>query len=143
MRSRILGLAAGLVALFAVAGQAQATTAPDLYVNVNVTMTNTRFILSTNTGPRGADARFILHNVSNKPHSFALGTEAYGTGVQTGFSQTVKPGQQKILVVFLDIRGTISYHGGLPADRNKPGMKGTFHIGPCTHYEQITGVGEC
>jgi len=63
--------------------------------------------------------------------------------VQTGFNATVKPGQTKILILFLDVRGTIAYGPGLPADRNKPGMKGTFSIGPCTHYEQVTGVGEC
>jgi hypothetical protein len=143
MRSRILGCAAVLVAVAAVAGQAQATTAPDLYVNVNVTMTNSRFILSVDTAPRGADARFVLHNVSNQPHNFALGNGPVGTGVQSGFSVTVKPGQQKILVLFLDNRGAVHYHGGLPADRNKPGMKGVFIIGPCTHYEQITGVGAC
>ena len=56
---------------------------------------------------------------------------------------TVKPGQKKILILFLDIRGKLPYYGGLPADNNKPGMKGVFLIGPCTHYEQVTGVGEC
>jgi hypothetical protein len=153
MRLRIVsGVAAVLVAVLAVAGQAQAggrlplvprTTAPDLYVNVNVTMTNTAFILSTHAAPRGADARFVLHNTSNQPHNFALGKENYGTGVQTGFTATVKPGQTKILILFLDIRGSITYGPGLAADRNKAGMKGTFQIGPCTHYEQVTGVGEC
>lgn len=159
MRPRILGVAATLaaecavlVAVLAGAGQAQAgvsvptrplTTAPDLFVTVNVTMTNTKYTLSLDSGPRGADAKFVIHNVSNKPHNFALGNENYGSGVQTGFNATVKPGQTKILILFLDVRGTIAYGPGLPADRNKPGMKGTFSIGPCTHYEQVTGVGEC
>jgi hypothetical protein len=143
MRARILVFAAVLVVVFAVAGQALATTAPDLYVDVNVTMTNTKFILSRDSGPRGADARFDIHNASNKPHNFALGNGAIDTGVQTGFSVTVKPGQSKILVLFLDYRGKVAYHAGLAADRNKPGMKGYFLVGPCTHYEQITGVGEC
>jgi len=74
MRSRILGLPlfwrGHLVGVFAVADQAQAggriptaplTTAPDLYVTVNVTMTNTNFVLSVHTAPRGADARFVIH----------------------------------------------------------------------------------
>jgi hypothetical protein len=141
-----------LVMALAVAGPAQAgghaptapsTTAPDLYVKVNVTITNTRFILSLHSGPRGADARFDIHNVSNKTNIFAIGNEKYDTGVQTGFSTAVKPGQTKILILFLDIRGKLPYYSGLPADRNNPGMKGIFDIGPCTHYEQITGVGEC
>jgi len=152
MRSRILGAVAVLVATLAVAGPAQAggsvpavprTTAPDLYVKVNVTITNTRFILSLHSGPRGADARFDIHNVSSKPNIFAIGSKKYDTGVQTGFSALVKPGQSKILILFLDIRGKLPYYSGEPADRNNKGMKGIFLIGPCTHYEQITGVGEC
>ena len=140
------------MAVFAVADQAQAggriptaplTTAPDLYVTVNVTMTNTNFVLSVHTAPRGADARFVIHNVSNKPHNFAVGKENYGVGVQTGFSATLQPGQKKILILFLDIRGKIPYYPGLAADRNKPGMRGEFLIGPCTHSEQVTGVAEC
>jgi hypothetical protein len=152
MRSRILGVVAALAAVAAVAGPAQAggristgprTTAPDLYIKVNVTMTNTKFILSAHSGPRGADARFDIHNVGSKTNIFAIGNEKYDTGVQTGFSAAVKPGQSKILILFLDIRGKIPYYSGLPADRNNPGMKGEFDIGPCSHYEQITGVGEC
>ena len=152
MRSCILGLAVVLAGVFAVAGQAQAggriltrplTTAPNLYVTVNVTMTNTKFILSVHAAPRGADARFVLRNASNKPHNFAVGSNKYGTGVQTGFSATVQPGQKKILILFLDIRGKVPYHAGLAADRNKPGMRGEFLVGPCTHYEQVTGVPEC
>lgn len=151
-RLRTLGFVTVLVAVLAVVAQAQAgkrvlvaprTTAPDLYVTVRVTMTDTKFTLSRHSGPRGADARFVIRNRSNKVHNFSIGTEKYDTGVQTGFSATVKPGQQKILVLFLDFRGKIPYHPGLRADRNKPGMKGTFDIGPCTPYEQKTGVGEC
>jgi hypothetical protein len=106
-------------------------------------MTNTSFVLSPHAGPRGADARFVIHNASNKPHNFAVGNGKIGTGVQTGFSATVQPGQKKILILFLDIQGKVPYYPGLPADRNKPGMRGQFLVGPCTHYEQVTGVPEC
>jgi len=119
------------------------TTAPDLYVNVRVTMTNQRFILSRDSGPRGADAKFELHNVSNKPHEFSIGSKKYQAGLQTGFSVTLKPGQHKVLILFLDIRGKVKYHPGLPADHGKRGMDGVFDIGPCTTYEQNTGVGAC
>jgi hypothetical protein len=156
MRSRIVGVtvvvAAALVGVFAVASPAQAgrplptlprTTAPDLYVTVNVTMTDTKFVLSLHAAPRGADARFVVHNVGSKPNTFAVGKQGTGTGVQTGFSVSVKPGQKKILILFLDIRGKIPYYSGLAADRNNAGMRGEFLIGPCTHSEQVTGVGEC
>jgi hypothetical protein len=152
MRLRILGCAAVLAASLAVVTQAGAgqrpmaaphTTAPDLYVNVSVKMTDQEFIVSRHSGPRGADARFTIHNISNETHNFSVGNEKFDTGVQTGFSVTVKPGQKKILILFLDIRSTIPYYPGLKADKNKPGMRGVFHIGPCTAYEQNTGVGEC
>jgi hypothetical protein len=144
--------ASSVIAASATATQAQSTsrshtaphtTAPDLYVTVKVTMTNTRFIVSRHSGPRGADAKFDLHNISNKPHNFSIGNEKYGTGGQTGFTVTLKPGQSKILVLFLDIRGTIRYFPGLAADKSKKGMRGIFKIGPCSKYEQNTGVGEC
>lgn len=152
MRSRLLALLAVVVAAVAVVAPAQAgqvspkapsTTAPDLIFTVNVKMTNTAFSLSVHSGPRGADARFVIHNVSNKPHTFAVGNEKFDTGVQTGFQTTVAPGKQKILILFLDIRGKVPYFPGLKSDRKNRGMYGDFDIGPCTHMEQITGVGEC
>jgi hypothetical protein len=146
MRSRIAGVAVvlvgALVGVFALAGQAQAG-GPDLYVTVNVTMTDSKVTLSLHAAPRGADARFVVHNVGTKPNTFEIGKGSTGAGTQTGFSVTVKPGQKKILILFLDIRGTIPYHSGLAADRNNPAMSGKFSIGPCSHYEQVTGVGEC
>jgi hypothetical protein len=156
MKSRIVGLAVvlvgALVGAFSLAGQAQAggrtpiwpsTTAPDLYVTVNVTMTDTKFTLSVHAAPRGADARFVVRNAGTKANTFAVGKQGVGTGVQTGFKVTVQPGQQKILILFLDIRGKIPYYSALPADRNNRAMQGDFLIGPCTHYEQVTGVAEC
>ena len=137
---KTLGLAAILVAAFAATAQAQLstghrlarTTAPDSYVNIHVTMTDTKFTLSRHSGPAGSDARFILRDVGKKPHAFQLGKAKAGIGVQTGFNATVKPGQQKILILYLDYRGAVvPYFGSMPADRNKPGMKGTFKIGAC------------
>ena len=72
--------------------------------------------------------RFILVNVGKKPHTFVLGHERRGTGVQTGFKKALKPSQQSVLILFLDFRGEIPYRATLPADRNKPRMKGIFRI---------------
>lgn len=119
------------------------TTAPDLFVTVRVTMTDEKFIVSKHSGPRGADAKFVIHNTSNKPHNFSLGREDYGEGTQTGFTITVKPGQRITKILYLDIRSTLKYFPGLAADRHKKGMEGVFKIGPCTSYEQNTGVGDC
>ncbi len=156
-RTRVLGSLAVLAASSVIASSATATqahsttrahaaphtTAPDLFVTVKVAITNDKFIVSRHSGPRGADAKFELHNISNKPHNFSLGNEDYGSGKQTGFTTTLKPGQRKLLVLYLDIRTTLHYFPGLAADKSKKGMRGVFKIGPCTAYEQSTGVGDC
>jgi len=147
---RILGVVVVLLAAFAATAQAQLrtdhrlarTTAPDSYVNIDVTMTDTKFTLSRHTGPAGSDARFILHNIGKKAHSFQLGTAKSGIGFQSGFNALVKPGQQKILILYLDYRGAkVPYFGNLPADRNKPGMKGMFTVGNCLKVsaQQVDG----
>ena len=115
------------------------TTAPPFYVDVKVTMTNTKFILSRHGGPRGADARFILKNVSNKPHNFELGQKRSGLGLQAGFSRTVPAHSQDIMIMFMDYRGPIHYYGGLKSDRSKKGMQGNFVIGACLKGEDIDG----
>ena len=72
--------------------------------------------------------RFILVNTGKKPHTFVLGHERRGTGTQTGFTKSLKPHQQSILILFLDFRGSLPYRATLPADRSKPAMQGTFRI---------------
>ena len=155
MRRSQVRTIAGLVALLlaalaATAAQAQLrsghrlarTTAPNSYVNINVTMTDTKFTLSTHTGPAGSDARFIIRDIGKKAHAFQLGTKKAGLGFQSGFTATVKPGQQKIMILYLDYRGgKVPYFGSMPADRNKPGMKGIFKIGACLKVsaQQVSG----
>jgi len=148
---RIFGVVAVLLAAFAVtAAQAQSrssyrqarTTAPDSYVNIKVTMTDTSFTLSRHTGPAGSDARFILHNIGKKAHSFQLGTAKSGLGFQSGFNALVKPGQQKILILYLDYRGAkVPYFGNLPSDRHDAHMRGIFTVGACLKVsaQQVDG----
>ena len=131
----VLGVAALVPAVYA----QPKTTAPNVYVNIHVTLTDSRIILDRHTGPRGADARFIIRNIGTKPHTFTLGTAKPGTGGQRGFSTTLKPGGKDILILFLDYRGPVPYFDGLPADRSKPGMKGIFTIGPCLPGDSIDG----
>jgi hypothetical protein len=124
-----------VLAAVALAPAAQAarpqTTAPNVFFNIHVTLTNSRIILDKHAAPRGTYARFIIRNVDARPHNFTLGKAKRGTGAQSGFSRTLKPHQRQILILFLDYRGTIPYSGGLAADRSKPGMKGVFSIGGC------------
>jgi len=131
---RLLGLAVFAIVSPALAPAAQSrplTTAPTVFYNIHVTLTNTRIVLDKHNAPRGTYARFIIHNLDTRPHNFTLGKVRRGTGAQSGFSRTLKPRQKQILLLFLDYRGPIPYSGGLPADRSKPGMKGVFTIGGC------------
>jgi hypothetical protein len=95
-------------------------------------MTDTSFTLSRHEGPGGSDARFIIRDTGKKPHDFQLGNKKTGLGFQSGFKADLKPGQQKILILYLDYRGVkVPYFGSLPYDRNNPRMKGVFKIGAC------------
>ena len=131
MKSRLFALAAvSAVALVPAAQSADQpqTTAPPPVSNIKIIITDTGITVSPKLAQRGSMGRFILVNTGKKPHTFVLGTERRGTGVQTGFKKALKPNQQSVLILFLDFRGAIPYHAPLPADRTKPRMKGIFRI---------------
>ena len=131
MKSRLLALAAvSAVALVPAAQSADQprTTAPPQVANIKITVTDAGIRLSPKIAQRGSMGRFILVNVGKKPHTIVLGHERRGTGVQTGFTKSLRPGQQAVLLLFLDFRGLIPYRATLPADRSKPAMQGTFRI---------------
>jgi hypothetical protein len=104
------------------------TTAPDLFVDIHVTITDTRIAFDRRSAPRASEARFVIRNIGTKSHTFAIGAGKVGTGAQTGFSRTLKPSQQKIVLFFLSYRGPFPYRSTTPADLGKPGMKGIFRI---------------
>ena len=116
------------VAAVALAPAAQSTTAPPEVINVKITMTDTAFRVMPKSAPRGDIVRFILVNHGKKAHTFALGHTKHGTGSQVGFTRTMKPSQQAVLILFLDYRGLLPYRGTMPADRTRAAMKGTFRI---------------
>jgi opacity protein-like surface antigen len=131
VKSRLFALAAvSAVALVPAAQSADQpqTTAPPPVSNIKIIITDTGIKVSPKLAQRGSMGRFILVNTGKKPHTFVLGHERRGTGVQTGFKKALKPSQQSVLILFLDFRGAIPYQAVLPADRNKPGMKGIFRI---------------
>ena len=117
------------VALVPAAGASHATTAPNLFINVHVTLTDSKVIIRPKTAPRGADARFIVRNIGKKPHTFTVGAIEHGVGKQTGFSRSFKPGEHAILIFFLNQRGPIPYYSGTSVGRAKPSMRGTFLVG--------------
>lgn len=97
-------------------------------MDIHVKITDTRIVLDRLTAARGDYARFIVRNAGTKTHGFSLGKSKPGTGLQTGFTRTLKPNVQKILLLFLDYRGALPFSSQLPADRSKPGMRGIFTI---------------
>jgi hypothetical protein len=121
-----IGLALALVPIVQAARQ---TTAPNIFINVHVTLTDSKVIMRPKTAPRGSDARFIVRNNGKKPHTFTVGSTKHGAGVQTGFSRSFKPGEHSILIVYLDTRGTIPYYAGTSASKAKPAMRGLFLVG--------------
>ena len=131
MKSRLFALAAvSAVALVPAAQSARQpqTTAPPPVSNIKVIITDSGITISPKLAQRGSMGRFILVNQGKKPHTFVLGHERRGTGVQTGFKKALKPSQQSVLILFLDFRGAIPYHSPLPADKTKPRMQGIFRI---------------
>ena len=131
MKSRLFALAAvSAVALVPAAQSARQpqTTAPPPVSNIKVIITDSGITISPKLAQRGSMGRFILVNQGKKPHTFVLGHERRGTGVQTGFKKALKPSQQSVLILFLDFRGAIPYHSPLPADKSKPRMQGIFRI---------------
>lgn len=131
MKSRLFALAAvSAVALVPAAQSARQpqTTAPPPVSNIKVVITDSGITVTPKRAQRGSMGRFILVNTGKKPHTFVLGHERRGTGVQTGFKKALKPSQQSVLILFLDFRGAIPYHSPLPADRSKPRMQGIFRI---------------
>jgi hypothetical protein len=105
------------------------TTAPNVYVNIHVTLTDTKIIFAPKSAPRGADARFIVSNIGTKPQTFTLGSSNRGLGIQTGFSRVIKPKEHQVLLLYLNARGTLPYYSGLKASKALPAMKGIFVVG--------------
>ena len=131
MKRRFFAIGAISVAAIVLAAQSSAkplTTAPPEVITVRVTLTDSRFAVTPKSAPRGDLGRFILINRGKKSHSFALGHTQHGTGSQTGFTRTLTPGQQVVLIFFLDYRGQLAYRGTLPHERGIAAMQGTFRI---------------
>jgi hypothetical protein len=129
LRLIALGVVLGAMLVPSASAQSQ-TTAPNVFVNIHVTLTDTKVILSPKTAPRGSDARFIVRNTGTKPHTFTLGSNVLNADLQSGFTRTVKPKHQQILLLYLNARGALPYYGGATAKKSSAPMKGIFLVGP-------------
>ena len=104
------------------------TTAPDVFVTIQVKITDARISVAPRTAYRGDEGRFIIRNVGKRAHTFTLGSQHKTSVLCCAFSRKVMPGRQAVLLVFLDYRGPLPYRSVLPADRSLPGMHGTLTI---------------
>jgi hypothetical protein len=105
------------------------TTVPDAFVTVHVTITDAHIKLDRRSASRGDDARFVIRNIGKRAHTFTLGSTARrASGERSGFTRTLKPREEKLILLFLDYRGPLPYRSTMKYDLDKPGMKGTFRI---------------
>jgi hypothetical protein len=105
------------------------TTEPDVYNDVNVTITDTKIIISDTNATRGEGVDFHVKNIGKRPHNFVLvGDNAIGLAHEGLGTPVLLPKKTWILQVFMDIRGDIPFRSTVRADRTKVGMKGTFSV---------------
>lgn len=128
-RAVAFAVVAVVVALAPVAAAQRQTTAPNVFVTVNITLTGSKVIVSPKTAPRGSDARLVVHNVSKKPQVFSFNYNYLGGGVHSGFQRVFKPGERSVLLLYLSDRGVLPYYSGSSFDHAKPGSRGHFVVG--------------
>jgi hypothetical protein len=102
------------------------TTEPTEWVDIKVTITDTKMRLSRTVVERGVVGRFIVRNLGARTHDFTFGDPSSPAGhVTTG---PLKRNGKKTLLAFLDYRGTFPYQSTIKGDANKPGFKGKLTI---------------
>lgn len=107
------------------------TTEPDVYADINVSITDTKIAISDRTANRGNGVNFHVKNTGSKPHNFALlapRAAIVGLGAEGLSTPTLKPGQSAVLQVFLDYVGTFVYRSTVKADLSKIRMRGKFVV---------------
>ena len=105
------------------------TTEPEDYIQVTVTITDTRIIMSDHEAARGEGVDFHIKNIGKKPHNFVLiGDRAIGLAREGLGTPVLLPRKTWVLQVFMDLRGDLPYRSTIKTDRTKPGMRGTFTV---------------
>ena len=128
MRAAVLVATASATALAVVSsgfGHPQ-TTNPGTYETVKVTLTDVSMTVRPNVAARGVTAVFVITNRGKKTRTWVLGDTTRGAGKTIGFARTVRPDQQKTVVLFLDYRGRLPYVS-LGAAKTAA-LKGSFRI---------------
>jgi hypothetical protein len=105
------------------------TTTPDTIDEVDVTITDSKIILSDKTAERGDQVDFHVTNNGKRAHNFVLvGTGPVALSNLGLGTNLLRPHGTAVLQVFMDFRGPMTYKSTVRVDLTKPGMKGTFAI---------------
>jgi len=105
------------------------TTEPDVYQDIDVTITDSRITLSDHNASRGDGGSFHVKNTGKKAHNFAFVGQGLIGLTSAGLSTPVlRPGQTFVLQIYMDYRGTLTYRSTQKYDLNKIGMKGRFTV---------------
>ena len=105
------------------------TTEPEVYQDVNVTLTDRKIVLSERRAERGEGVTLHVKNTGTKPHSFSFaGRGALSLSASGLSTPALKPGQTYILSVYMDLRGAIPYRSTVKADASRIGMRGVFFV---------------
>ncbi len=132
LRSLVLiAVAATVVLVVPAAHSGIKTTEPEVFEMIDVTLTDTKIVLSDKSADRGEGVDFKIRNTGKKPHSFALlaASPVIISLDRQGFSTPLlKPGKTAVISVFMDARGTFVYRSLARADRSKPLMHGKFTV---------------
>ena len=133
-------LAAVLVGVASAALASTRTTAPSPYVAIHVTLTDSKVVLSPSTEPRGVIARFIVHNAGTKPATFNVGSETEDRTKGFGFTEVVGPGQRRVRLLFLALRGRLPFYVGSSYSGAKATQRGALQVGAACAGCATSGV---
>lgn len=98
------------------AGIAHATTGPSPHTLVNVSISDTKLVLSRKSCADVTYVDFYLHNTGKKTHNFVIGATK---------SAVLRPGERVHMYVGFPVYGYYRYKVTLHA---KPQMHGRFHV---------------
>jgi len=115
--AKAAALAAGAVlAAVGAAGVARATTGPAPHTLVNVSISDTKLVLSKKSCADVTFVDFYLHNTGKKTHNFVVGATK---------SAILRPGQRVHMYVGFPVYGYYRYKVTLHANAK---MHGRFHV---------------
>ena len=130
LRSLVLiAVAASVILVVPAAHSEVRTTEPEVFEMVDVTLTDTKIVLSDKSSERGAGVDFRVRNTGKKIHSFALlaASPVIISLDRQGFSTPLlKPGQSGSINVTL-VKGKRKYLCSITGHA-AAGMKGTLVV---------------